>query len=79
MRKTQLTPQELAKINADYLRKIRDRGYGRLINYGSGPSYVTMVWDWNKNASKNMMFKLDIDGKEIILDWEDVQKFGRWI
>lgn len=40
---------------------------------------VKMEWDLNKDAKRDMMFKLKIDDYEVILDWEEVLKAGRFI
>ena len=40
---------------------------------------VTMQWDMNADSTKDLMFKLTIDDKTVILDWEEFQRYGRWI
>lgn len=40
---------------------------------------VEMVWDLNREAIADRMFKLVIDDVEVILDWEEVLKAGRFI
>lgn len=40
---------------------------------------VEMRWDLNEDAIRDQMFILKIDDYEVILDWEEVQRYGRWI
>lgn len=79
MRKTKLSPQEIAQINAINLAKIRDGGYSKIRNYGSGSSYLEMFWDFNSRAKKDQIFKLRFEGKEVLIDKEEFDKFIRWV
>lgn len=40
---------------------------------------VTMQWDLNEEAKRDMIFKLTVDDYEVYLDWEEVMKAGRFI
>jgi hypothetical protein len=40
---------------------------------------VEMQWDLNEETQRDMMFKLIIDDIEVILDWEEMMRYGRWI
>lgn len=40
---------------------------------------VTMEWDLNEDSKKDLMFKLTVGGNTVILDWEEFQRYGRWI
>jgi hypothetical protein len=40
---------------------------------------VVMEWDLNSEAKRDMMFRLKVDDKEVILDWEEVMRSGRFI
>ena len=78
MRKTKLSEKELKAITANSLREVRDRGYGRLRNYGNGKP-VHMKWNINRSAEKDTVFKLQIGSETAYLDAEEVQKFLRWV
>lgn len=79
MRKTKLSPQEIAQINAINLAKIRDGGYARVRNYGSGSSTLEMFWNMNKASKRDQIFKLRFEGKEVLIDLEEFNKFSRWV
>lgn len=40
---------------------------------------VTMQWDMNSDSTKDQMFKLTVGGNTVVLDWEEFQRYGRWI
>ena len=40
---------------------------------------VTMEWDMNEDSVRERMFILRIDDQEVILDWEEVLRVGRFI
>jgi hypothetical protein len=40
---------------------------------------VVMEWDLNPESKRDMMFRLKIDGLEVILDWEEMLRSGRFI
>lgn len=56
----------------------RDLGYGRLHTFG-GSSKVEMFWDYNKSMTEKQLFKLRVDGKEVILSAIEMQKLLRWV
>jgi len=40
---------------------------------------VKMEWDLSDEAKRDMMFRLRVDDYDVILDWEEVLKAGRFI
>jgi hypothetical protein len=40
---------------------------------------VTMSWDLNEDAARDQIFKLDVGGNIVYLDWEEVLKAGRFV
>lgn len=79
MRKTKLSAKEIAQINAINLAKIRDGGYARIRNYGSGSSTAEIFWNLNAKAKKDQIFKIKFEGKEVLFDKEELDKFLRWV
>jgi hypothetical protein len=61
----------------DKTRNERDLGYGRLLDYKHGAK-VEVFWNLGEDAKKDGMFILKIDGKEIMLQTDNVMKFLRW-
>lgn len=67
----------------------RDAGYGTLKRYGGAGGTVEMFWDLNDAAIRDQIFKLRAKGTcpdcknrhdiEILLDWEEITKYGRWV
>lgn len=79
-RKTKLSDSEVKKISTpENLRSVRDGGYGRLRDYSGSSHRVEMRWDLNKWTKADQIFELQIDGLRVLLDWEEVQKLGRWV
>lgn len=75
---------KLTNKNMDVLREMdvaktqRDKSFGVLKDY-SLQHRVTMTWDMNEDSKKDQMFILQVDDKKVILDWEEFQRYGRWI
>ena len=40
---------------------------------------VTINWNLNKEAKTEKIFQLQIDDYTVLLDWEEMQRYGRWI
>ena len=40
---------------------------------------VTMQWDMNKDSIKDQMFRLTVGDNTVVLDWEEFQRYARWI
>ncbi len=41
---------------------------------------VEMFWDLNEEAEKDQIFELRIDDDiSVLLDWEQMMRYGRWI
>lgn len=62
----------------DETRIQRSRKRGSLRDY-SLQHKVEVQWDLNEEAKRDRMFKLRVDDYEVILDWEEVLRYGRWI
>lgn len=56
----------------------RDLGYGRLLDY-KGSAKVELFWDFNEAMKQDKLVLLKIDGKEVILDTEELTKYIRWV
>jgi hypothetical protein len=70
--------------NQDQLRNTNDALTQRQTPYTEIKDYnlthtVRMEWDLNRDAQQERMFKLSIGDNEVILDWEEVLKAGRFI
>lgn len=77
--KGELTQKDMSVVREmDDAKTQSKKSFGILKDY-SLQHRVTMQWDLNDDAKRDMMFKLTIDDKEVILDWEEMQRYGRWI
>lgn len=63
---------------ADETRVQRERKMGNLKDY-SLRHRVTIAWDLNEEAKRDMMVKLTVDDQEVILDAEDLLRYLRWV
>lgn len=86
-RKTKLRPEEVAEIDATKrkelrnngfsMMRVRDRGWGTLIDHKNKKEVVLM---WNLPQEEDgHMFKLKSGEHEMVLDWEQFQRLARWI
>lgn len=79
MRYTRLTEKDMDVIKEqDSAKEQFKQTRGSLRDY-SGQHAVEMYWDLSEEAKKEMIFKLRIDDYEVLLDWEQVARYGRWI
>lgn len=90
MRKSTQTAQELLQIEmeADNRRrsrakgfakmKERDEGWARLHEYHHNAD-IKMRWDLNDQAVVDNKFALVVNGRQYILDAEEVRRWLRWI
>lgn len=79
MRKGELTDKDLSVVREmDSARVQHKKSFGVLKDYSMNHR-VTMQWDLNEEAQRDQMFKLKIDDLEVVLDWEEFQRYGRWI
>jgi len=74
----------LTDKNMDVLREMDDtktqsKKTSAVIKDYSLQHRVTMEWDMNQDSKKDLMFKLTVGGNTVILDWEEIQRYGRWI
>ena len=75
----QLTDKDMTVLReGDETRVQRNQKMGNLKDY-SMKHRVTVSWDLNDDAKRDLMFKLRIDDVEVILDAEDMMKYLRWI
>ncbi len=62
----------------DKAQKQRDRKQGELRDF-SMQHDVRVYWDLNKDSIRDRIFKLSIDGVEVLLDAEQMSRYVRWI
>lgn len=74
-----LTDKDMTVMReADETRVQRERKMGNLKDY-SLRHRVTIAWDLNEEAKRDMMVKLTVDDQEVILDAEDLLRYLRWV
>lgn len=79
MRETKLTEKDMSVLReGDNARVQHKKSFGVLRDY-SMQHRVTMQWDMNDDSIKDKMFRLQIDDYEVILDWEEMMRHGRWV
>ena len=79
MRTTKLSEKDLSVLReTNSAKNQQHKPYTALKDY-SLKRKVTMSWDLNEEATRDKMFKLQVDDYTIILDWEEVLKAGRFI
>lgn len=75
----QLTEKDMSTVReADSARLQHTQSRGALRDY-SLQHRVEMRWDLNDEANKDLIFELKIDDYTVLLDWEQMQRYGRWI
>lgn len=73
-----LTDKDMTVLReGDETRVQRDQKMGNLKDY-SLKHRVTIQWDLNEEAKRDLMVKLTIDDTEVILDAEDLMRYLRW-
>lgn len=78
-RRSKLTEKDMSTLReADNARVQKEKSHGSLIDYSLNHR-VTMSWDLNDEAKRDMIFKLKIDDIEVLLDWEQIARLGRFI
>lgn len=64
-----------------------EAGHAELRNYKGAGGKVEVYWNWNDEATKDQIFKMRIScecssnkcqGGVAYIDWEEMQKWGRW-
>lgn len=79
MRESKLTDKDMSTLReADVAKTQRDKQHGDLRDY-SLQHKVEMRWGLNAEAEKDQIFELTIDGVSVLLDWEQVMRYGRFI
>ena len=79
MRTTKLTTKDMDVLREqDSARDQHKQTRGSLRDY-SGQHVVEMYWNLSEEAKKDMIFKLRIDDKEVLLDAEQVSRYLRWV
>lgn len=84
MRQTKLKPGELTNKDMSVMREAdsalvqHKQTRGVLRDYAVRHR-VEMRWDLNEEAIRDQIFELKIDNYTVLLDWEEMQRLGRWI
>ena len=79
MRIGQLTEKDMDMVREqDSARDQHKQTRGSLRDY-SGQHTVEMYWNLSEEAKKDMIFKLRIDDKEVLLDAEQLSRYLRWV
>ena len=79
MRSTKFTEKDMDVLREqDSARDQHKQTRGSLRDY-SGRHVVEMYWNLSEEAKKDMIFKLRIDDKEVLLDAEQVSRYLRWV
>ena len=79
MRNTKLSTKDMDVLREqDSARDQHKQTRGSLRDY-SGRHVVEMYWNLSEEAKKDMIFKLRIDDKEVLLDAEQVSRYLRWV
>ena len=74
-----LTDKDMSVLReGDETRIQRSQKIGNLKDY-SLQHRVTLAWDLNDEAKRDLMVKLKIDDVEVILDAEDLMRYLRWV
>ena len=78
-RASKLTNKDMSVIRETVSAKDQVKTPFAIIKDYSLNHKVTMQWDLNEEAKRDMIFKLSVDNYEVYLDWEEVMKAGRFI
>jgi hypothetical protein len=79
MRYSSLTQKDMNSIQEqDSAREQVKQTRGSLRDF-SNQHKVEMFWDLNEECKRDTIFKFKIDDYEVLLDWEQVARLGRWI
>ena len=79
LKRDELTTKDMSVMREADIAKIqKEKAHGNLRDY-TLTHHVSMFWDLNDDAMNDKMFKLKIDDYEVILDWEEMLRYGRWI
>lgn len=74
-----LTDKDMSVLReGDETRIQRSQKMGNLKDY-SLQHRVTIQWDLNEEAKRDLMVRLTIDDQEVILDSEDLMRYLRWV
>lgn len=74
-----LTDKDMTVLReGDETRVQQAQRMGNLKDY-SLKHRVTLHWDLNEEAKRDLMVKLVIDDVEVILDAEDLMRYLRWV
>lgn len=74
-----LTDKDMSVLReSDETRIQKEQKLGHLKDY-SLKHRVTVQWDLNDEAKRDLMFKLRVDDYEVILDAEDMMRYLRWV
>ena len=79
MRKTKLTEKDMDVLRETEGAKSQVKHPYTAIKDYSLKHRVTMEWDLNEEAKRDMIFKLTVDDYTVYLDWEECLKAGRFI
>jgi len=80
MRQTKLTEKDMTALRDTESAKNQVKQPFAVIKEYSGNHKVSMEWDLNEEAKRDMIFILKVDNDtELYLDWEEMMKAGRFI
>lgn len=78
-RQSKLTEKDMSVLReTEGVKEQVKKPFSTLKDYGLHHR-VTMEWDLNEDAKRDMIFRLKIDNYEVLLDWEELLKSGRLI
>ena len=74
-----LTNKDMTALReANSVHKQHKKSQGVLRDY-SLQHRISMEWDLNEEAIKEKIFRLKIDDVEVLIDWEEMMRLGRWV
>lgn len=79
MRQTKLTSKDMTVLREqDSAKEQVKQTRGSLRDY-TGQHKVEMFWDLSEECKKDQIFKLRVDDYDVLIDWEQMARLGRWI
>ena len=74
-----LTEKDMGVLReTDYTEIQRDMRVGNIKDY-SLKHRVSLAWDLNEDAKRDLMVRMTIDDKTVILDAEELMRYLRWV
>lgn len=66
------------KRTADDTKQERDLCYGRTYDLKNNKK-IEFFWDLSAEAKRDRIFKMTVDGKDYLVDADEIMKFVRWV